>query len=384
MMSKIVSVILLFILSTFVYAIDFKDPSYDMIPITPMTWQEVDLSYIDIIKGKSYPAEIKLLRPIEWLEENGMDKVGNHVNLSIPEFGVINVHATVIAIKPTKLDTSKTDWSKIDSRPVIGTFKRYAPVVKTYIFKDLSTGEISTINATPNHPFYVKNKHEFVPIEDVEATDKLVNSRGQAIKLICSKGQSNHCGMLYNKNAKPVLVYNLEVYQRHIYFIGKANILVHNIYPFPENGPMNLTNRAREESIKWMKNEEKITVYRYDSRSPREINKLRGFHPRSLESDGVRGHVFSSEYNSDAMSGGVSTTTDINVARSFFKKHGHWKGYLYKLELEPYQAIDMDRTFMNLYSMPSAEAEHLVIGSITNKQIIDTEKMFKYKWLKWI
>lgn len=58
MMSKIVSVILLFILSTFVYAIDFKDPSYDMIPITPMTWQEVDLSYTDIIKGKSYPAEI--------------------------------------------------------------------------------------------------------------------------------------------------------------------------------------------------------------------------------------------------------------------------------------------------------------------------------------
>ena len=228
-MSKIVSAILLFILSTLVYAIDFKSPSYDKIPITPRTWQEVDLSYSDIIKGKSYPAEIKLLRPIEWLEENGMDKVGNEVNLSIPEFGVVNVQATVTAIKPTTLDTSKTDWSKIDSRPVIGTFKRYARVVNTYTFKDLSTGKISSINATPNHPFYVKNKNKFIPIENVSPTDQLINSSGQPIKLICGKGQNSHCGRIYNIDGTPVPVYNLEIYQRHVYFVGNTAILVHNV-----------------------------------------------------------------------------------------------------------------------------------------------------------
>ncbi|WP_203249644.1 MULTISPECIES: Hint domain-containing protein [Cysteiniphilum] len=228
-MNKVVSVILLFILSTLVYAIDFKAPSYDKIPITSRTWQEVDLSYTDIIKGKSYPAEIKLLRPIEWLEENGMDKVRNEVNLSIPEFGVVNVKAIVTAIKPTTLDTSKIDWSKMDSRPVIGKFKRYASVVKTYTFKDIATDEINTINATPNHPFYVKNKDKFVPIDDVTSTDQLVNDRGQTVKLICDKGKSSQCGKSYNTNGKPVAVYNLEVYQRHVYFVGDYRLLVHNI-----------------------------------------------------------------------------------------------------------------------------------------------------------
>ena len=158
-----------------------------------------------------------------------MDKVGNHVDLSIPEFGVVNVHVTVTAIKPTKLDASKIDWSKIDARPVIGTFKRYAPVVKTYRFKDVTTGEISSINATPNHPFYVKNKGQFMPIDDIAPTDKLVNSSGQTIKLICNNGQTSYCGNLYNIDGKPVAVYNLEVYQEHVYYVGDDGILVHNV-----------------------------------------------------------------------------------------------------------------------------------------------------------
>ena len=208
----------------------------DSISNTHEAWNEVDLSYTDIIKGKSYLAEIKLLRPIKWLKAKGMDKIGNKVALSIPEFGVVNVQATVTAIKPTKLDTSKTDWSKMDSRPVISTFKRYAPVVKTYTFQDLTSGKMSTINATPNHPFYVKNKDAFIPIENVVPTDKLVNSSGQTIKLICDKGTSSHCGKLYNIGGKPIPVYNLEVYQRHVYFVGNESILVHNVYSCTEEG----------------------------------------------------------------------------------------------------------------------------------------------------
>ena len=219
---------LMFVNSSFANPTNIDVPNYDSISITPDTWQQVELSYSDIINDKKYPAEVKLLRPIKWLQENGMDKVGNEVTLSIPEFGVVNVKARVTAIKSVTLDTSKIDWSKMNSRPVIGMFKRYAPVVKTYTFKDLSTGDISTINATPNHPFYVKNKGKFMPIEGVAPTDQLINSSGQPIKLICGKGQNSHCGKLYNTNGKPVPVYNLEVYQKHVYFIGKSKILVHN------------------------------------------------------------------------------------------------------------------------------------------------------------
>ena len=205
-----------------------KPPNYDLIAITPKTWQQVKLKYSDVINGKKYPAEIKLLRPIKWLQENSMNKVGSEVNLSIPEFGVMNVKATVTAIKPNTLDTSEIDWSTQDSRPVITIFKRYAPVVKTYAFRDLGTGEISTINATPNHPFYVKNKGKFMPIEDVAPTDQLVNSSGQTIKLICDKGQNSHCGKAYNTDGDPVPVYNLEIYQQHAYFVGNDEVLVHN------------------------------------------------------------------------------------------------------------------------------------------------------------
>ncbi len=203
--------------------------NYDLEAITPTTWQKVELKYSDVFNGKRYPAEIKLLRPVKWLKDNDMDKVGNKVNLSIPEFGVRSVHATVTAIKATTLNTSKIDWFRMNSRPVIGRFVRYAPIVKTYTFKNVNTGRITTINATPNHPFYVENKYKFVPIEDVTSNDRLVNSAGQVIKLICNNGQNKHCGKLYNTNGKPIPVYNVEVYQKHVYFIGDDRVLVHNV-----------------------------------------------------------------------------------------------------------------------------------------------------------
>ncbi|MED7789696.1 hypothetical protein [Francisella sp. 19X1-34] len=133
-------------------------PNYDKLAITPSTWQELDLKGYDYIKGKKYPAEIKLLRPISWLKTNHLDKVGNKAILSLPDFGIKKMYVTIEAIKPTKLDTSKIDWTKQRSYPVIGTFKRYAAIVKTYKFKDLTTGKLSKINATPGHKFYVKNR----------------------------------------------------------------------------------------------------------------------------------------------------------------------------------------------------------------------------------
>lgn len=195
--------------------------------MTPKTWQEVDLAYYDNIKGKSYPASIQLLRPITWLKHHGMHQVGKRVVLSISEFGINQIQANVTAIKPTTLDTSVIDWSKQVSRPVIGKFKRYASIVKTYTFKNLVTGKLSTINTTPNHQFYIENKKAFIPIDNVTATDKLVSEAGQPIRLLCFSGKQRHCGKSYN-NKKPVPVYNLEIYQQHIYFVGHASILVHN------------------------------------------------------------------------------------------------------------------------------------------------------------
>ncbi len=237
-----------------VYAANFPtihygaNPSYDSIPITPKTWKEVDLNYFSVINGKRYQNIIDLLRPITWLHQHGMDKVGNTISLSLPEFGINHVKAYVVAIKPTTLDTRGMSWSKIDFRPVIGKFKRYALDVRTYTFRD-SKGHSDHIHATPNHPFYVQNKHGFVPIEDVKDTDVLVgmgseaslplddskriDAKGNArlddvVRLICSKGQHNHCGKPYSDGKHPMAVYNLEVYKQHVFRVGVQGVLVHN------------------------------------------------------------------------------------------------------------------------------------------------------------
>ena len=205
----------------------FPQPSYDHIPITPQTWQEVDLRYFDMIHGKRYPGSIQLLRPIRWLHLHDMDKVGNVVTLSIPEFGVVDVKAQVVRVKPTNIDTRGVDWAKMRSSPVIGRFKRYAPVVNTYTFMDVQ-GKTEHIHATPNHPFYVVNKHRFLQITNVSRNDHLINDKGQYLKLVCVSGRMKHCGVRYNLKGSAIPVYNLEIFRRHMYFIGNNNILVRN------------------------------------------------------------------------------------------------------------------------------------------------------------
>ena len=86
------------------------NPSYDNIPITPKTWEEVDLIYYSTISGHRYTNSIQLLRPIVWLHKRHMDTIGSKVTLSMPEFGIVNVMTTVKAIKPTQIDTRGVDW----------------------------------------------------------------------------------------------------------------------------------------------------------------------------------------------------------------------------------------------------------------------------------
>ncbi len=201
--------------------------SYDLVPITPATWQQVKLTYSDIIDGKKYPAEITLLRPIAWLKKHGLDKVGDRVKLSIPEFGVVDVNATVIAIGTTSVDTSDIDLSQSTARVVIGKFKRYAKNVRAYTFRN-KNGNIEKINATPNHRFFVRNRGEFIAIKKVSANDSLINQLGEEVKLVCSGNIKSNCGKQYNTDRRAVAVYNLEVYQKHFYYVGFQKILVHN------------------------------------------------------------------------------------------------------------------------------------------------------------
>jgi Pretoxin HINT domain len=199
----------LFFLPKFVYSEIL--PAYDNEPITPYTWKKISLEYQEQF---GTIARIDLLRPNWWLEKNHANKVDDIVHLNIPEFGV-DVEAKVTKILPVHLDTSKVDFSKDNiARPVIGKFVRHVEDVWSYQFSD---GKI--VEATPNHRFYSATKNEYIPISEIKLrTEKIFTASGKLVT-ISEKKQ-------LNKGIHTV--YNMEVYQRHNYFVGDGKLLAHN------------------------------------------------------------------------------------------------------------------------------------------------------------
>ncbi len=227
-------------------------PSYDSQPITPQTWEEVDFVYyhdftckatcIDKVilgcrqansdRGKVVlrcTEHMNLLRPKtmvrQWQQEQ---KKQGRVSLTIKEFGVNNVYGYITAIKPTTVNTSHLDINRCHQTPVISLFVRHVLKVRTYQFKDFNTEKISHVSATPEHRFYVENYNAFVPIQDLSPKDNLISATGHQVHLLCKGNRNSHCGVSYGVKGFPVEVYNLEIYQKHRYFVGKGQILVHN------------------------------------------------------------------------------------------------------------------------------------------------------------
>ncbi len=186
----------------------------------------IHLTYSDKINGEDFPASIELIRPYFWLKEHGDKKVGDFIRISMPELGVENVKAMISSIH--SLNKTLVGYKKEDGKSMVtGKFVRYTDDVRVYRFiNDDGTSEV--INATPNHPFYVLNKKAFVPIGDISAQDTLISQTGKKVKLFCQNEKVSKCGTPYN-STRPVKVYNLEVENTNVYYVGKqTNILVHN------------------------------------------------------------------------------------------------------------------------------------------------------------
>jgi hypothetical protein len=211
------------------------------------SWSQAALQYEQLIAGKKYLAQVSLLRPETYFIENHATNPGKLLTVNLPEMGLDNVamkvvsikHYPGIAIKESDAirykQIDEIDWANKANRPVTATFARYAEKVYTYKFKNLKTGVVTSINSTPNHPFYVVNKGDYEKISNITADDELLSQTGEKVKLLCDKAHNN-CGIRYNKDNKPTLVYNFEVYQEHHYFAGQKsnNLLVHNGCLTPE------------------------------------------------------------------------------------------------------------------------------------------------------
>ena len=160
-------------------------------------------------------------------EQKQQGYVNLHAKQITRRYVKAHIHAFIISIKPGPTRTEKFSHNT-DMHPVRALFIRHALNVRTYQFKNLQTGVISTINATTDHPFYSKNKQAFIPIGSASGSDRFTTDTGQEIRLICLKKNAEHCGTPY-KNGQLTTVYNMTTDLKHTYFVGNKNhILVHN------------------------------------------------------------------------------------------------------------------------------------------------------------
>lgn len=80
-------------------------------------------------------------------------------------------------------------------------------------------GTRETIGTTSNHPFWSEDRQEFVQAGELKHSEKLIDASGKVQTV----------DELIPHETAPV--YNFEVHNEHVYFVGDSGTLVHNAYP---------------------------------------------------------------------------------------------------------------------------------------------------------
>ena len=206
-----------------------------------------------------------MIRPItaiqNWLN---LERKLGYILFSVKEMGVLNAHGHIKLILSLRDGLNPPEKYSKNSSIVTGLSIRHTFDVGCYTFRVKKTGQINTMNVTPNHPFYVKNRGEFVPISKVMPEDLLVSETGESISLVDVNDHAKQCdGRI---NSTPVTVYNIELYRKHTYFAGDSVVLVHNgcslkryfqhlkekgfVYPKEENSAESIHIKVPTDSVK--------------------------------------------------------------------------------------------------------------------------------------
>ena len=171
-------------------------------------------------------ATMQFLRPVEAVKKWQMPD--GRLPISTKKSSISNMYSRMKAIRETADNRVLLPLPEQSQNRVTGTFKRYVLDVRQYTFKTIKTGVISKVNATPEHLFYVMDRHRFMPVTDISSRDRLITASGERVQLLCHPGQKKHCGAPLNRGL-PAAVFNFEVNRRHVYFIGNTAVMVHNM-----------------------------------------------------------------------------------------------------------------------------------------------------------
>ena len=173
---------------------------------------------------------ISLLRPAVFINRWKREQdINGAVDFSLPGSGIHHVAAYIESVSSIEHNTLPVSSDSEGSEVVTGVFLRHSMNVRTYTFESIATGQLSKINATPEHRFYVKNRHAWIPLYKIEAGMIMTDKHNQPVRLLCSNDQRGHCGVPLHPG-EITTIYNLEVYKKHVYFAGRRSLLVHNMY----------------------------------------------------------------------------------------------------------------------------------------------------------
>ena len=168
------------------------------------------------------PAWVKIIinkkQLLRWQQQQNKN---NYINLYLPKIGILHEKAKITKIKKV-IQQAPTNKNQ---QLVTAVYMRYAHVLK-YKIKDIDTGKISEITATPEHKFYETTYKKFMAISKLGSANTITNASNHHLKIICTNNRQNNCGTAELNSLQKI--YNIEVKKTHNYFAGNMKILVHN------------------------------------------------------------------------------------------------------------------------------------------------------------
>ncbi|MDM4015897.1 AHH domain-containing protein [Roseiconus lacunae] len=137
------------------------------------------------------------------------DFPGVTVQVDLPEMGASGT-PFVRAVNPCPPIRSG------EGQPVTATFAHRST---TPILDVVFEGESKPIGVTDNHLFWSIDRQRFIPIGQMAIGERVQTHSGETKRI---EGRLPRPG--------PQVVYNLEVYGEHVYFVGQQGVLAHNLY----------------------------------------------------------------------------------------------------------------------------------------------------------
>ena len=196
------------------------------------TWRKVRLK---MNRGNGSEMQITLLRSEAWIREslvlaNGLsaldrNAIGQRIEFNVDELNAAGF-AEILSVEPCP---------EIIDGPgevVTATYhSKSVPVIDLHI-----AGLSEPLGVTHDHPIWSEDRHDFVKAGELQAGETMQLIDDQLVRLTNIEPR-----------AGPEDVFNFEVANQHVYFVGDGGLLVHNAFYFRKffkNGQSRLVNAS--------------------------------------------------------------------------------------------------------------------------------------------